>query len=51
MEVEKIGAEKPPMTYDEVSMERSKCFVKALQVFFIYFFLNLFVLLLSDLFF
>ncbi|KAI5647178.1 hypothetical protein M9H77_33183 [Catharanthus roseus] len=31
MEVEKIGAEKPPMTYDEVSMERSKCFVKALQ--------------------
>lgn len=30
MEVE---MEKPAMTYDEVSMERSKSFVKALQVF------------------
>ncbi|CAI9102055.1 OLC1v1000248C2 [Oldenlandia corymbosa var. corymbosa] len=33
MEVEQFGAEKPPamMTYDEISMERSKSFVKALQ--------------------
>lgn len=34
MEVAQFGAAEkpPPMTYDEVSMERSKSFVKALQV-------------------
>lgn len=34
MEVE---MDKPAMTYDEVSMERSKSFVKALQVFWFHF--------------
>lgn len=52
MEVENSYADqKPLMTYDEMSMERSKSFVKALQVFSYFFFFNLFYFLLSDLFF
>lgn len=33
MELEQSGSFNPAMTFDEVSMERSKSFVKALQVF------------------
>lgn len=32
METETSGTDNPAMTFDEVSMERSKSFIKALQV-------------------
>jgi hypothetical protein len=32
MELEQTRPENPAMTFDEVSMERSKSFIKALQV-------------------
>lgn len=35
METERPRSENPAMTFDEVSMERSKSFVKALQVVFL----------------
>lgn len=38
MELQESRAENPAMTFDEVSMERSKSFVKALQVQFSVFF-------------
>lgn len=38
MELEQPRPQSTAMTYDEVSMERSKSFVKALQVIFLCFF-------------